>query len=201
MPWPEKFSGGRLIEDLTSVIDLAPTLLDAAGVVVPESMPGKSLLPALLGESDDGMRQYAFSERNWHDCDEHMRSVRTKNFKLIHNAYLDRVYGNPADVMRSPSAESLRAAHAAGTAEPRQVQMFDVPRPEWELYDLRTDPYEFTNLADDPEYADMLSELREVLDAWSERTGDFPPERRQRDDIADRMTGVMHGRGMPPLRD
>lgn len=42
-------SGGRL-QELVSLVDLPPTLLDAAGIPVPESMQGRSILPLLRGE-------------------------------------------------------------------------------------------------------------------------------------------------------
>ena len=52
-------------------------------------------------------RPYVFSERNWHNCDEHMRSLRTDRYKLIRNAYVELPHGTPADASRSPSWYSL----------------------------------------------------------------------------------------------
>lgn len=46
------FNGGRRLQELVSLIDLPPTLLDAAGLPVPESMQGRSILPLLRGEAD-----------------------------------------------------------------------------------------------------------------------------------------------------
>jgi hypothetical protein len=47
------------------------------------SMQGQSFR-AMLTQSDSyAGRTYVFSERNWHDCDEHQRAVRTSQFKLI----------------------------------------------------------------------------------------------------------------------
>lgn len=42
--------------------------------------------------------------------------------------------------------------------------------PEFELYDLQVDPYEFRNLADDPDCAATLSELKAKLAGWRLRT-------------------------------
>lgn len=39
--WPERFKGGRVVEDLISFTGFAPTFLQAAGVSAPESMSGK----------------------------------------------------------------------------------------------------------------------------------------------------------------
>lgn len=46
-----KDAGGRRVEQMTLNIDLAPTILDLAGVTVPASMQGRSLLPLVRGEN------------------------------------------------------------------------------------------------------------------------------------------------------
>ncbi len=45
------FSGGGQIDKLISLVDLPPTLLEAAGLKVPETMQGRSLLPLLRGNA------------------------------------------------------------------------------------------------------------------------------------------------------
>ncbi|MCZ6632120.1 MAG: sulfatase-like hydrolase/transferase [bacterium] len=47
------FNGGGQIQELVSLIDLPPTLLDAAGISVPEEMEGRSILPLTRGENAD----------------------------------------------------------------------------------------------------------------------------------------------------
>ena len=47
------FTGGGRVSQLTSLIDLPPTLLDAAGIDVPAEMQGRSILPLIRGEADD----------------------------------------------------------------------------------------------------------------------------------------------------
>lgn len=47
------FSGGTVIEQLVSLIDLPPTLLDAASVDRPETFAGRSMLPLAAGERED----------------------------------------------------------------------------------------------------------------------------------------------------
>ena len=47
------FIGGGQIQELVSLIDLPPTLLDAADLAVPDEMQGRSILPLLRGETDD----------------------------------------------------------------------------------------------------------------------------------------------------
>ncbi|MEZ4582574.1 MAG: sulfatase-like hydrolase/transferase [Caldilineaceae bacterium] len=48
---PGRFDGGRTVDDLCQLMDIGPTILDLAGVPVPESMEAQSLLPALAGIS------------------------------------------------------------------------------------------------------------------------------------------------------
>nr|AIA16980.1 Sulfatase [uncultured bacterium] len=43
------FKNGRQIRELVSLIDLPPTLLDAAGIPVPEHMQGRSIMPLTMG--------------------------------------------------------------------------------------------------------------------------------------------------------
>jgi arylsulfatase A-like enzyme len=47
------FRGGGQLQELVSLVDLPPTLLDAAGLEVPEQMQGRSVIPLLRGEVDD----------------------------------------------------------------------------------------------------------------------------------------------------
>ena len=91
--WPATIKPGRVHTGLTSVIDLAPTFLDVAGIERPKDMQGRSMRGVLDDPTSAG-RDSVFSERNWHNCDEHMRSVRTARYKLIKNAYLELPHGS-----------------------------------------------------------------------------------------------------------
>ena len=196
--WPAQITAGTTYEGLVSVIDLAPTLLDLAGVETPPAMHGQSLR-AMLTDTRTPGRTHVFSERNWHNCDEHIRSVRTARYKLIRNAYTHLPLCTPADASRSPSWFSLIRLKKEGALTPRQARLFEAPRPRIELYDLERDPGEFNNVADEPAYQDTVRELVRVLDQWIDETGDFPPQQRRRDDNTDRITGVKFTRKIPPM--
>ena len=196
--WPGVTPAGARYAGLTSVIDLAPTLLDVAGAEAPESFQGSSFA-AVLSDLAPAGREYVFAERNWHNCDEHIRAVRGARYKLIRNAYTDLPLCTPADASRSPSWYSLTAAREAGTLTPAQARLFEAPRPVIELYDVESDPYEVVNLAGRPEMEEIARQLSRVLDDWIDRTEDFPPNRRRRADNTDRVTGVKFSRKIPPL--
>lgn len=196
--WPAKLPEGAEHEGLESVIDLAPTLMTAAGVTPPAGLHGSDMIGRLVDPALPG-REHVFSERNWHNCDEHMRSVRTENFRLIRNAYTELPHGTAADLSDSPSWASLKRLKDAGLLAPQQRQIFTAPRPSVELYDLRADPREVNNVAEDPFYAGVRRELEAELDRWGAETGDFPPEFRRRADNTDRVTGEKFTRAIAPM--
>lgn len=196
--WPGVTPSGARYPGLTSVIDLAPTLLEAAGAGIPESFHGESFAAALTDQTAPG-REYVFAERNWHNCDEHIRTVRGVRYKLIRNAYTELPLCTPADASRSASWYSLTARREAGTLTPGQARLFEAPRPVVEVYDLEADPHELVNLAGRPEVERIARQLSRVLDAWIEETEDFPPSRRRRADNTDRISGVKFSQKVPPL--
>jgi arylsulfatase A-like enzyme len=78
---------GHLAEQMVANIDWAPTFLDLAGVPVPPSMQGRSLVPLLQGQSPEDWRESIYY-RYYHDPGHHNTAahygVRTKTHKLIH---------------------------------------------------------------------------------------------------------------------
>ncbi|MDX1641966.1 MAG: sulfatase [Balneolaceae bacterium] len=199
--WPANINEGLIYDGLTSIIDLTPTLLDITGIDVPEEMQGNSIRPVLSDTSLPG-REAVFSERNWHDADEHIRSMRTKRYKVVRNeAYTELPHGTPADIGGSPSFRSLIELKNNDQLSHSQSRLFQVPRPRVELYDLQNDPWEVNNVASHPEYWQLARELSAQLDDWMEKTDDFPPYKRVRDDHTDRLTGVWFSDEIPEMRN
>jgi arylsulfatase A-like enzyme len=183
-----------------SVIDIAPTILDLAGIEKPAYMPGMSISPILNGDLLIAP-EYIFSERNWHDCDEHIRSIRSDQFKLILNAYTEKPHGTAADLANSPSWFSLLERKTTETLTEAQSLIFTLPRPTVELYDLNNDPEEYQNLAFDPEYRQTAEYLLTELQSWMQATDDFPPTYRTRMDHTDRITGIRYYFEIPELEN
>lgn len=160
----------KLRDDLVEHIDLAATSLALAGIDVPRGMQGRNILAA-----DYQPRDAVFAARD--RCDEtveHLRSVRTAQYKYIRNFLPERPHLQPnrykdgkAIVIR------LRELHDTGKLTGLAEQLLFAPRrqPE-ELYDLAADPFETCNLASDPKYAATLAQLRARLDRWMEETRD-----------------------------
>lgn len=198
--WPKKISAGATYNGLTSVVDLAPTFLEVAGLAPQDDMQGQSILATLLDPTGPG-REYVYSERNWHDTDAHIRSLRTKRYKLIRNGYPHRAFPMPADLGNSPSWFSLLDKKQKEALTHAQSRLFENPRPTVELYDLNNDPWEVHNLADDPEHRKTAMKLARRLDQWINNTGDFPPTQRRRADHTDRVTGMRYRFDVPPMRN
>jgi arylsulfatase A-like enzyme len=71
------FNGGRRIQELVSLVDWAPTLLDAAGIAVPEEMQGRSILPLVRHEAIDWPKE-VFTQISESQVG---RSIRTHRWK------------------------------------------------------------------------------------------------------------------------
>jgi len=165
--WPGRIPAGRTARGLASSLDLAPTLLEAAGVAAtdaPAEMQGRSLWPLL--EGDEGARRLwrrdaLFLEQNRHVLDIACRAVRTERWKYIRN-YTDVAFGLDQN---AHDDWAHRLCELPG-------HPWKEPRPEEELYDLARDPQELRNRAADPEHAAALAALRERLDRHMAETDD-----------------------------
>ncbi|HHW08558.1 MAG TPA: sulfatase-like hydrolase/transferase [Firmicutes bacterium] len=164
------FNGGGCVEELVSLIDIPPTLLDAAGIPIPPEMQGSSILPLLHGSGTysggtgfGGGRSRKEGRRSWPQevfvqISESQvgRAIRTKRWK----------YG-----VTAPQKQPGRDAGSDTYVE------------EY-LYDLEADPYEITNLVgldSHRELADMLAErlVRRMIEAGEAAPKIIPAERRK----------------------
>jgi arylsulfatase A-like enzyme len=127
-------------------IDVAPTLLDFAGVDIPAAMQGRSWRPVLEGRDPQGRDHWLYEyfwEKNF-PWDPTQYGIRTRRFKYI----------------RYPDI---------GHADPDYPMKGELPAEE--LYDLENDPLEMRNLANDPAASSRLTEMRDTLRRTVEETG------------------------------
>lgn len=151
-------SKGFEINELLCNIDMMPTILELAGIEVPDNIDGKSFVSLINGEKKN-IRDEFFCEMTWHDKYYPVRGIRTNQFKYIkHLEKGPRVYMT-ADIYSTNSALSLQ-------------EEFDKPNDDEELYDLILDPFEMNNLAYDIKYHDVLIELRKKVENWMKETDD-----------------------------
>lgn len=182
--WPSKIPPGRVLDDFVNTADLAPTFLEAAGIAIPGSMTGKSLL-TILKSSEQGLVNPGFTqvylgrERHTGARDNNygypIRALRNKNYLYIWNIYPDRwPAGNPngyEDIDWGPTKTWMLANPSPTDKDYFQLSMGI--RPEHELYDLRKDPDQVKNAAYNPAYESIRANLRQELENYLTETGDL----------------------------
>lgn len=179
---------GTISRSLISVIDIAPTVAELAGIEKPETFQGRSLTP-VYADTTASIRPFAFSEHNWHDYEAHGRSIRDGRWLYMRNSRPQLALQGPADSNKSPSYQDLlSAAESSEPLTPIQSDVILTPRPEVELFDTQGDPHQIHNLAGDPAYSSIESRLSAALDHWIQKTGDSAPDDISRDGF-DRRTG------------
>ena len=165
-------------------MDLAPTMLAAAGLDVPAHMHGTPLLSA-HGESLPA-GGYAYGGRDRMDAQEDcVRTVRDDRYRYTLNLHPDRSgmqYNYYPDHLAT-WAEMRRLVHEEGAQlslgrQPDvltdlQRSVVAAGRPREELYDIAADPHETRNLVDDPEFTQIRDRLRAALDDWRDSVGDL----------------------------
>ena len=98
---PARLRGGRTVDGLVSLMDLGPTVLEMAGVSVPEWMEARSLLPLALGDTDGRSRVFAEHARDMILASTaFMTMVRDECWKLVH--FVDSDEGQLFDLAADP---------------------------------------------------------------------------------------------------
>lgn len=176
--WPGHADPGMVSDELTSTVDILPTMLSAAGTEIPTNLPGLNLTPLLQGESVSWRKYiFGFGTGSFPLAFHLQHSIRDDRYKLILNlrpgtenlgsrSYLDPTY--PVTVVSGFTLEEQKTASPQVTAG---LKRFRHP-PAIELYDLKTDPYEWTNLAGQPEYAEVQKRLESALREFRTETLD-----------------------------
>lgn len=175
--WPARVKPGTVRNELASTIDLLPTVLQAVGLPARENLPGRSLLPLATGQ-DVPWREYLFAERTAYSAPNFFpqRTIRDARYKLILNLTPDRKNPVPDNYLKQRGSFFLYGTSQAelNTAPKHIAEAYQLWRspPAVELYDLKSDSWEFRNLADDPKLADVKSRLLIELKSFRERHKD-----------------------------
>ena len=155
---------------MVSTVDILPTILDATGAEPAVEMQGMSLRPVLESAGAE-WREYLVGEFHMHGAPWYpRRAIRDGRYKLIHNLLAET--GVPSNRIDGDIGyEVSREARYDGTPIRRAFDVYADP-PEFELYDLREDPWEFENLAGGPDVAEVEDQLKAALDEWRRETDD-----------------------------
>ena len=174
--WPAAISKATTPPGLVSSIDLAPTILELAGLKIPPTLQGVSLVP-MLRKPDTRVRDFVFAERNWHALRYHDRMVRHGDFVYI-RCNLPQLTGFNITHYATgiqPAYSELVAQLLTGEVTATQKGVIETPRPKEMLFNVADDSLQLNNLAQDPAYAGKLKMLRAALDQWTKETGDTQP--------------------------
>lgn len=152
MKWKGHIEPGSTCDAITCNIDFIPSLFDMIGAPLPQDLTidGKSYWPQVQGQADD--REDLYFE--WGNC----RAVRTAKWKYI--AFRPR----PAEIEAMKTGEvdrayNYRSAPRADYSMHFYPSYFEADQ----LYDLENDPTEQHNLAESPEHAEVLTQMRQRL--------------------------------------
>ena len=151
LSYPNRVAAGHTFDGMVTNVDIAQTILDAAGVAPGEQMQGRSFWPDLVGEQVDDPVEGVYY-RYWENDDVIHKApahygYRTERYKLIYY-YNDGFWLPFTGFYRYP--------------------------PEWELYDLEADPDELHNVYDDPDHAEIREALKVAMWREQSRLGDAP---------------------------
>jgi N-sulfoglucosamine sulfohydrolase len=171
--WPGKIKAGSTdSKHLISSIDFMPTVLDVLGLKQVEGMNGKTFLPLLESEPQEG-RKYAFTEyhRTHARAAFPMRAVHTEDYGYLINFWAGRTKPMRMD---STNGRTFSAMQEGGKEDPEiaaRVKLFE-HRVLEEFYDFEHDPDGLNNLIDSPEHQEEIQELRDALISQMKLTND-----------------------------
>ena len=156
-------SGGKVIHELMSNVDVLPTLLDLLGAPIPENMQGHSFKDLLEGKAKAAPRKEAFAQYTPDmKRDNLSRCVITRRHHLIRYFDQGRAVDYPVDVHPQEFASHVRRCKTKGMS----------PRPFAQLFDIKEDPYELDDIGSKEENAAIVADLSGRLLAWMKQVKD-----------------------------
>jgi N-sulfoglucosamine sulfohydrolase len=155
------FSGGNVLKEVMSNVDVLPTILDFLEADVPENMQGVSFMPLLNGKANKPPRTEAFAQYTPEmKRDNLSRCVITERYHLIRYFDQGREVDYPVDV------------HPQTFADHQQRCATKEPRPFVQLFDIKNDPYELEDIGSKKEFAAVVDALTRSLFDWMQSVKD-----------------------------
>ncbi|MGM9470420.1 sulfatase family protein [Pseudarthrobacter sp. YS3] len=183
--WPGVIRPGTVRTELVHTMDLAPTMLTASGLPVPEHMHGNALFDG-DGQFGEEPNRFVFAGRDRMDeSEDTSRTVRDSRYRYIRHYHPDRSgmehlrYTDPLPTwiefrdLACREAGQLELGLEPDLLTDLQRSVVAARRPAEELYDVAADPHETVNLAGRPEHESDLQRLRLALRDWQEEYGDL----------------------------
>ncbi|QNM84313.1 sulfatase [Polaribacter pectinis] len=169
--WPAKLSGGKKDTRLVASVDVAATILDAAGVELPDYMTARSII-----KEDENPREYIYSARDlWDEVLEQSRAITTHEYRYIKNNIVDQSHDAHQAYLEfhRPAVHIMRGLKENGELDTLQSKFFAASKEPEELFDIINDPFEVNNLIDNPEFKDVANKMRGHYNDWNSKNHDF----------------------------
>ncbi|MBN2128517.1 MAG: sulfatase [Sedimentisphaerales bacterium] len=178
--WPGKIAPGQRTDAMVQYADVLPTLMEAAGgAAAAHDYDGTSFLPVLLGRKFTHRRYVYGMHNNIPEGPAYpIRTVSDGKYRYIRNLRPDEIYIEKHLMGWTGKGElnnpywSTWVREAWADRHTYDLVKRYMTRPAEELYHTAQDPYEMTNLADDPAAADIKAPLSAELDRWMKQQGD-----------------------------
>lgn len=169
---PRLDTQGGTNKAMITYADLAPSILEYAGVAVSENaMHGRSFLSA-LAKADTTGRDEVFLSHTFHEITMYypVRVLRERQYKLTWNIASGLEFPFASDLYASETWQGILRDGATHYGK-RAVDAY-LHRAPFELFDLEKDPDELVNLAADPDFTPILKRMQAKLKVYQQRTGD-----------------------------
>ena len=181
--WPRRIKPGRVVDDFVNFIDLAPTIVEVAGLPASKRMTGKSLTKILMsdrsGQIESRRDRTHFALEAHHTVGPYQawlgymsgRAIRTHDYLYIRN-YPRKGHPGWRPLQGGPAVAIMQKEMAADETVRRNYQLCFGLRPEEELYAVKADPWQMRNLASDPRFAEIKITLEKGLTDYMRTTHD-----------------------------
>ncbi len=173
--WDKTVKPGSVTDAIVQYEDIVPTLIDIAGGQPVAHVDGMSFKDVLAGTTKRH-RDFAFGIHN--NVPEGpaypIRSIRNEHYKLVENLSPEKKYHIKYTMNPDEKGKVWASWVAKGKTSDNARKLYEriEKRPAMEFYDLEKDPYELNNLAQQPEYKDMVMQFDKRLKQWMEEEND-----------------------------
>lgn len=144
--YPKAFSQGKVENQMVSTIDILPTLLALSEIKPAQALPGNKLHSLDQGKIKGHSYIHTFTTGSSPNLQYLQFAIRDDRYKLIYNPYRHENHLAKSRYLNSRLPED------------QHLKPFLFPD-EYELFDLKNDPYEWNNLANSKEYQAKKKEL------------------------------------------
>lgn len=167
--YPDKIEAGRISNAMIQYEDILPTLIDFCGGDIVKEMDGRSFLEVLYGNKEEHRNWVYGIHNNIPEGTAYpIRSIQNKKYKLIMNLTPEVNYFEKHLMNANIRGQGWNSWLESAKDNPEAKSLVDryVKRPALEFYDIENDPWELINLADNQQYAEIISMMENELNKW-----------------------------------